>query len=744
MGRQDGNVSLVVAFTCVLMVMVVMFSTGIGSTAADATRMQAASDEAAVTAASGYLAALNDGTVLDALNWGVQALGNLGTTLTIVGEALIDAGVFTFGITAAIGAVFVAVGEVLSAISEAMAAVVTPLVEAAKPVLDVAKWVLAAANSTIIAGENGYFGFIAPNVLGSVTPATLSLADVSGVVQHSEAIVVDYPTDPYSTSWAAGSIKSALQLAALHHLWANSRATDATVTTTDGKKSTTVKKQARAQDTFHIFNDASNEPGCDPATWDPVGHDPFKTAVDDKGHVVPAPIPRDCTETGYLKQLTDRTYRDEIIKLQRLAAEINASDSSGNHNHWGGTQDDLDKANLYIDQAVLDLQSVMGEPAKCLGNSITAGSIFNTGLFGSGFKGLTIGCDSQLLPPPVQPPFGGPIPLAGLQTNGAFVASAFSTYDNHHGGTNCADPPITVAAGDRPPNPTRYYNDGAGSYERFMDCGHVSFPFGTTKLYAWWDSLQPAESPSTPQPPSDNGPAYDYRHTSAYRHSVGDAQGLANWAKGAQWPKGKSGVDTSQDNELIFVEFSRIDPTLQARLAANISGRDNGGYRYAIAGSHVQVVQSTAGDDVVNFGNLCGSIFNDDDPLTHSGDGILGLPSTAGGWCVWFADAVINIADVIGNIPDPFGSIVTDILGKPPDVHAWHVVLKSVPPIPYLCDASHMIRDAAAAGNDPGAFSGAVLSQVWGYLGTYFTGSGTSKAPETDCQAMRQPGAMAA
>lgn len=751
--REDGNVTLITALSACLMLLVILFTTQIGQTATGASQMQGASDEAAVTAAAGYLSALNDITVLDALEWGVQALGNLGEALTVAGEVLIDLAAVTFGASAVIGGILVTVGEALSTISDTLLSVISPIVDLGKQVANVAKWVLAAANSTVIAAENGYFGFMIPADLGTIGPSTLNLDTVRNVVYHTEDIMVDWPiqglADPSDVPLA--SIKTTLRMAALHRLWADARDTPEKDPVNPKQ---VLPAQPRGHQTFQLSTLPS--PGCTPDSWQTVGlnalapQDQWVQAPSNptdppdlwvypapKPGVtpsrIPPPIKRDCSDAGYLKQLVDQPYYQEYEKLRALKDQINKDGT------WQGTSDELGQANQYIDQAQDDIRAMVdaSHPTTCLKSTTTNTTVL----------GITVSsnssCDSRLTPQPPPPSFSNALTsvfdtthLPTFQNNADWVKGTVDNFNRGDVGSNCAKTPLGVTGA---PNPPKSY--GAG--ETFYDCGQVGYGLGNATLYQWWDAgtvgakaPAPGDPGFTPHQAPGGPPSWDFRHRKDYHGSdLGAPKAYSNWLQGTT-PAAKVGNDPA-NNPLSFVTFGQIGATTQSKISASLTGHAQPGDRWAIAGSEMQIVRTKNSNDLVNFSTLCGTIFGEDNPEDHRGDGFLGLPSTGGGWCVWLADAVINLAAVIGNLPGVFRDIIEAILGTPPDVHVWHVVLESMPGLPYACEIANDIHQGVQASKDPGSFLWPLIwDQIKSYAGSAIGGGSSGSGgqpPSNNC-----------
>ena len=753
LNREDGNVTLITAMSACLMLLVILLTTQIGQTATGASQMQGASDEAAVTAAAGYLSALNDITVLDALQWGVQALGNLGEALTVAGEVLIDLAAVTFGASAVIGGILVTIGEALSTISDTLLSVISPIVDLGKQVANVAKWVLAAANSTVIAAENGYFGFMIPADLGTIGPATLNLDTVKNVVYHTEDIMVDWPIDGLADAGDVpkATIKTALRMAALHRLWADARA-EAEKDPVNPKN--VLPAQPRGHQTFQLSGSPS--PGCTPDHWQTVGLNALAPQSDwvqapsnptdppdlwvypppkpgETPSRIPPPIKRDCTDAGYLKQLIDQPYYQEYEKLRGISDQISKDGA------WQGTSDELDQAKQYIAQAQDDIKSMVdaSHPTTCLKSTTTTTKILGIKVSSSS------SCDSRLTPPPQPPSFlnglttffdGSSLPT--FQNNADWVNGMVANLNRPDTGASCA-PPLPTFTGA--PNPPKSF--GAG--ETFYDCGQVGYPFGNTSLYQWWDAGNvtgkapaPGDPSFTAHQPAGGPPSWDFRHRKDYHGTdLGAPKAYSTWLQGTT-PAAKVGNDPA-NNPLSFVAFGQIGATTQSKISASLTGHAQPGDRWAIAGSEMQIVRTRNSDDLVNFGTLCGTIFGEDNPEDHRGDGFLGLPSSGGGWCVWLADAVINIANVINNLPGVIGSIIKDILGTPPDVHVWHVVLESMPGLPYACEIANDIHQGVSAAKDPGAFLWPLIwDQIKSYAGSAIGGGSSGSGgqpPSNNC-----------
>jgi hypothetical protein len=695
---QEGNVTLITAFTVLLMVMVVLFATGIGQTASDATNMQSASDQAAITAATAFAQTFNDTTFLDALQWGVQALGNLGEAISIAGDALVLAGAFSLGTCVpcdVLGPVLQVVGNILSGIADAMAAVIDPFVAVVKQVLDVAKWVLGIANSIIIAGDNGYFGFMFPSVVGSSGPLLYSLQDVQMLAGVADAITSDAPDPSYSSGGANVSLKETLRRNALHTLWNDPRAQPIF-----NPPDTTLPAEPRGFDSFFIHD--ANAPGCSPS-WTAVGTNPFAPGANTSK---PPPVQRSCNERGYLKQLTDQPFLAEAAMLYRMKALID-----GNPSAFDTSTGSLSDADNALDAAIQDLRSVYdGSPPA---NQQSCSPFFGSFCFGSGPAGPST---------PVNYLFGTRF---GAEDDQQWVDNTVGFFSSTSQGTPCSQNLVHdyVYTTGSPP---------ATAYESFLDCNPASYtaqegnPAQTVTHHEYWDGPADATPCSAPSPPSNCGHG-DYRQTAAYKTSdLGDPQGLAKWIQANRFPTGHASPPPQGNepgNPLMFLEVHEVQPNLQSQLAANLSGKADSGARWSFAISKVKIDQAKDSSDRISFAQFCTAIFGEP-PSSTNFAGILTLPDNASGWCTLLANAVIDLAAAVGGLPDPINGLVDDILGTPPPVEAYHVELVGIAKVPQLCDLSYVLHQIDQAGQDP-------LQVMFQYASSQFTSGGVNPRQTT-------------
>ena len=111
---QRGNVTLITAFTAMLMMMIIVLGASIGNQASNATRVQAASDTAAIAAAESYIAVINDEVAFDIIDWGLGFVQRMGKLLEYIGRAI---QAIPYG-GAVLGGIIVAIAQVIQNVAK--------------------------------------------------------------------------------------------------------------------------------------------------------------------------------------------------------------------------------------------------------------------------------------------------------------------------------------------------------------------------------------------------------------------------------------------------------------------------------------------------------------------------------------------------------------------------------------------------------------------------------------------------
>ncbi|MFY9615217.1 MAG: hypothetical protein WAT58_07425 [Candidatus Dormiibacterota bacterium] len=677
---QEGNVTLITALTAGLMLLVILLATGIAQNSGGSTRMQASSDGAALTAASGYIMALNDDTLLDTIQWAVDAVGHLGNALEIAGAAIIAAATaaeaFSLGLASAAVAILIAfgttlisAGSTLISIGQTMSNVVDNFVTVAKQVVDIAKYVLAIANSTIIASNNGYLGFMLPAALNAAGALKYDKTDADKIVRHAKEITSDTgtPASDGQGLYIKASLKETLRRAALRDLW------------TGGKQG-----QQRGHNTFQIWN--SPTPGCNPDTWDTVGADPTNVQFDSHGVLQPAKaIKRDCSsEFKYLVQLLNRAFNAQIADLKGLRAKINLP------NVFDDSQGSLQDANSEIDSTISDLQKIVG------------GAPQGPSQVGIGANGP----QSDLFPS---------VP-SGL-SNQDWANYVYSYYHSTGRGQACKGASAATYTGANVPFTP--YGDGSNDKNQtFFGCltaesqnnpanpgsipGAHSLGVTTTQnnqsstTNYWWTGTQnrDVQSSDVGSPPGPAGTpcCWDFRTTDDYaknKRFVGDTDGMLNYVKEVlRYGHTTKGGEAS--NPITFLAFQKLDPTYMQETTARLSGQSKPPSQYSVAATMVDVKIAADDNDRISFAQFCGKIF-DGDP---NDDSLLGfLPNNGAAWCTAFANLLIGAASAINSAPQPIKALLDAIFGTPPPTQVYHAEMHVPAATTEICQALNVIKE---------------------------------------------------
>ena len=210
---QRGNVTLITAMTAMLIVMIVVMATGIGNQTSQATRMQAASDGAAITAAETYIAVINDEVAFELIDWGLGFIQRMASFLEQIGRAI--------SAIPYVGAVFgvpiQVVANIIKQVAKTAQNVFKKIKESINKFLDAAKQVLATINATMVAANNGYIGFILPtNFLDQASVTKYNLADIQAITDHSLQIA-DSGHDKGNPA-----LIPQIYWSALHNIWGGS------------------------------------------------------------------------------------------------------------------------------------------------------------------------------------------------------------------------------------------------------------------------------------------------------------------------------------------------------------------------------------------------------------------------------------------------------------------------------------------------------------------------------------------
>ena len=668
---HEGNVTIITAMTACMMMLIILLATGLGESAAGSTKMQASGDGAALTAASAYIMAFNDNTLIETIRWAVTAVYRLGTAMQVVGAVLVTIGAATSWLggaglaLVAAGQALISIGTTVANVGRSMKNAVNPILDAAKKVVDIAKIVLAYANSTIIASNNGYFGFMLPTSLSFGGLKKYDMTDVNKIVGHSKLLTTDSGTVDCCFS-TRPTIKETIRRAAVRDLWGGG---------TDGSNGTPI--ELRGHNTFHVWNTPT--PLCVPTefdaqgvrkpnTWVEVGIDPTSIAAESGGGVSQGtPIKRDCNEFHYLKQLLDRQFNNQIADLKTLRARITADT-------WDDQSNSTSSAYSAIDGSVSDLQNVIGGPPTDPTAESAGGSGAQTAIFPD---------------------------VPGGKNNQQWANWIYNYYNSKDRGQACKDADAakyTKAGGIVP------YGDGSDiNNQTFFGCFTKeagNFPVTAASAPAphalkfsedkkadrffWWTGEQPRDVQT-----GDAGD-FDFRNIEPYikdKKFLGDAEGLYAYFNDPNQKYGHTVKGLEAKNPITFLEFKKLDPTYSAQLTGRLTGQE-AKTQYSVGMSMVDVIQAEQDNDVITFKNFCTKIFGEGPTY-----GFLGIPSNGAGWCTAFADILIGAAKGINAIPEPFHSILTAIFGDPPDVKVYHAVLHVPNSSKEICEVLSVLRE---------------------------------------------------
>lgn len=545
---QRGNVTLITALTAVLMTLLILMATGLAQTGAGANNMQASADQGALAAAEGFLASLNDQAFLDSIQWGVDAVGNLGHAITVVAAVLASsaaaaaATLFGVGVAAALAAaaaVLFPIGIAITGVGETLSGILDPIFTVLRTIIDVVKWIASELNAALIADGNGYNGFMIPVSLSDAPGAKLSAGDIINKATTIEQAVVDYPTDRATDDFSRNltTLKDTIRLQGLTYFWLD----QTPPATNQQKASNNQPVSVRAQPLYHI---ADNE----------------KTL---------------------LKAAIDRPFQQELDQLNLLKTGINDSDPK--KNRFDTTSGSVDNVNKVLDRVIGELNETIN------GGSQPDGSC-------EGAPDPSKGCPQPYTANPfVYAPFAQSLQPWGFGTtshrnNQQWVDDAtgyFSKTDKGQGCTNGAPPPGGPPPKDNPVHNFVYTDTSkATAYERFDECPAPAGPGGG--------------------PPDIRSTDYFGQLYS------GDAGAYATWVRDANKTiKGKMDDKDDGKRHLTFLEFKALDPTVEETLTAHLSSGEASG-KFAVAISQVDVLLAKDQDDKISFKATCSKIFPGD------------------------------------------------------------------------------------------------------------------------------------
>ncbi|MDQ6746716.1 MAG: hypothetical protein M3010_01220, partial [Candidatus Dormibacteraeota bacterium] len=326
---QRGNVTLITALTVVLLTLLILMTTGLAQTGAGSNNMQATADQGALAAAEGYLASLNDQAFLDAIQWAVEAIPNVGRAVIVVAGILaaigasLLAGVFTAPAAApffAAAAILYPIGQAINGVGKALAAALKAVFSVLRQIISVVKWIASELDSALIADGNGYNGFMIPISISDAPGAKLSADDIKNKALKIEEAVVDYPTTRSSDDFRKNvtTLKDTIRLQGLIYFWVDQVPDPATAKDKDPDKHKLISQ--RSQATYHIPDDEKDKlrAAVDAPFIEEISQlQDLRDAVDPpepkQGQKKPAS--RLDTSTGTVKEVTD--------VLDRVIGEFN-------------------------------------------------------------------------------------------------------------------------------------------------------------------------------------------------------------------------------------------------------------------------------------------------------------------------------------------------------------------------------------------------------------------------------------
>ena len=693
MAAQRGNVTLITAFTAMLMVLVVVLAAGLSNSAGEATRMQAASDQAALTAAETYIAVVNDTVAFDLIDWGLGFVSRMAEVVQSIGEAI---GAVPF--LEWLGAAIVAVGEFVQIAADEAKSIFSGIKDALNEILDQAKEILAVINATVAAANNGYLGFVLPSgILNQASNARYTVQDIKDFVDHGRQPLND------------AGLFNAMKATAMHAIWGTGAATTtlADCKTKDGQPcnapscgtvsgtqqycNNAKEERSPGHDTFNLWTTTAG--GCvDPPAW---------TDVNQPKPKVPAGSwHRPCNEREWLRSQLRTSLLDTEAGLKDVRERINF------HVAANGKYDAL-KPTLFEDGGDSGAQKIAWD------SMAAAEQALDFAAKGDGpdpNKNVNAAVDQLVSYYETAPltfpglatfktPFGsyGPRPFCrgGLaDPHPGFICNGVY-FDN--GTDNCKrETPPPPPQGQPPTPPTDQQN----------------FP-----CWDFWNRDPNNDKKDAMQKRRDAGPLpdnypIDYRKTQNYAADVSGSKALGDWKAYKLRPHSSGNIADNQDdvNES-FIMINQVNPTDAQKLLRSAAGESPPKQTWTITGSKAIIHRADSSKDAVHATSLCNN-FKD-----HSTELLLGfLPKTPYQWCRlllgafdvfkaiydaihnFFYDNMINPLrnfsidlPLIGNIcpfcwlADIIEGLVNYVLGpEPPDTRTYHIALVTVGCVPAV------------------------------------------------------------
>jgi hypothetical protein len=677
---QGGNVTIITALSMTLILVLIFIAVGTSQIASGSTDMQGVSDEAALTAGAAEVGLLNDKTVVDLIQWTFQTVATIGNDIEIAGAVATTFGAFAL-LAGGAGAALIALGRILTTVGGRIKAFGQKLKEGFSKVtdkvgqyIDKAKFILSMANSTIIAGNNGYFGFAIPAQISLPGPSLLLRADVEGFIDRTHDISNRDNAIPPKEKRA-----DALRYRALHQIWGDYAPADGgilQVKDANGNVTGTYIYPRAHPNKFAITTDPWPA-GCPPPDPKPEPRTTSQLKLNGQlendapllpdtailpGETQP-PEASGCSDYSELYKLMRQPFNAEINMLvtlkQKLAAQGTFED---------GTSTSQEDVRIQDAIAQLENQVSNGNPQWIKDNVAKYDQ-----------PNQTIQC---------------PLP-----------SGPFNLFNTN---------PVS-------PKTITFYDPSQTGEARFasFDCsGSVlpGVPANPNRLEYFWDGEYKASDYVTPEEPDKNH-QHDYRNTGEARNQE-EASGLDVWVSENNLPNAGSPGSGGKNDASVFVMFTDVQPSLASDLVGGLTRADQRPSRWAVAASVVQITQAPAGSgDNVSFTQLCGTIFGEHEQPP----GLFGLPSNARGWCSTIAGILVaGPAQLFHELPDAAQTLLKKLISEPPNPAAYHAQLVDLCPVPGLSDLTKVLNQLEAARHgDRAQFYQAAYKAVWDVVENY-------------------------
>ena len=681
---QRGNVTLITAFTAMLMVLVVVLSAGLSNSAGDATRMQAASDQAALTAAETYISVVNDTVAFDLIDWGLGFLSRMAEVVQTIGEAI---GAVPF--LEWLGAAIVAVGEFVQSAADSAKDIFDGIKDTLNDILNQAKEILAVINATVAAANNGYLGFILPSgILNQASNAKYTPKDIKDFVDHARQPLTN------------ATLFNAMKATAMHAVWGTGVATaqlsdckKADGTPCNAPACGTVQGSAQycsqaqelrggGHDTFSLWPDSAS--GCvSPPAW---------TDVNAAKPKIPAGSwHRPCDEREWVRSQLRTSLLDTEKGLLDVRVRIN-------FNVPANSSFDNKKPTLFDGDAAAQKTAwdSMVAAEQALDDAAKGGGSDPNKYVNAAVSQLT---DYYETLPPSNTPFGTPqIRPQCRQTLAAtkpgFTCAGTLFDDSTDNCKRIVPPP--PAGGGPAPAPTDEQNFPCWNFWNFNPDNNQK----ATQQKRRVDGPLPANYPT------------DFRKTQSYASDVGNSKVLGDWKSYLLVPHSTGNIANNQEDvDESFIMINQVNPTDEEKLLRSVAGQPAPSQHWTITGSKAIIHRADSRQDAVHAVSLCNNFSN------HSTDLLLGfIPKTAYQWCKvllgafdvfraiynaihdFFYDNLINPLrafsidiPLIGNIcpfcwlADIIKGLVDFVLGpEPPDTRTYHIALVTVGCVPAI------------------------------------------------------------